>query len=172
MEIPPTVSAPLLRLPVELQLKIFSHAEPNDKICLALSCRRLLQTSTMLSLGTFSAPKHRSLPDDRCPDRQHYETINVLLQRLRPLDAGGRKKRTWCLCAHCLRYRPRRASSYWKLSFKGDEDPDMWLRAEGSWLQAMASWSSRYTGQCPECWFERRKAETRYNIAPWRLESK
>jgi hypothetical protein len=145
MKTPPSRPGPLLQLPVELLLEIFSHAGPEDQLCLALSCRWLLHISTARPLLISSAAGHRSLPF--CPRGQS------LLRRIKPLDARGRQKRTLALCCDCLRYRPRRLS-YWKGTTMADESGPCW-----SWV--LQSWKSTYSAQCPECWsYERRRPIT------------
>lgn len=143
MEIAPTSSAPLLRLPAEVLLKIFSYtAGSTDQLCFALACRLLLQTSTLLaSLQIPSAPKHRT--------RGYCIRTSDLLVRLKPRDARGRAKTAWALCCICLRYRPTRLP-YWKGKPRADA-------SEERWSDVVRSWKSRDSAECPECWSEERK---------------
>ncbi|RKK27305.1 hypothetical protein BFJ66_g16720 [Fusarium oxysporum f. sp. cepae] len=104
----PRIFSPLVRLPSELLLNLFSHVtDPIDQLCLALTCRRLLQISSSLAVKIPSVSKHKYLPPPLC------HGMLSLLRRLAPLDARGRPKRTSALCCDCLRYLPTK-KSYWK----------------------------------------------------------
>ncbi|SCN82888.1 unnamed protein product [Fusarium fujikuroi] len=105
----PTISSRLVRLPTELLLILFSHVtDPIDQLCLALTCRRLLQISSFLVVKIPSVSKHRYLPPPFC------DRMFMLMRRLAPSGAlGRRQKRTLALCCDCLRYQPTK-KSYWK----------------------------------------------------------
>jgi hypothetical protein len=99
----------LLSIPVGYRGIVFSrptelliHADSLDPLCLALSCKRLLQISASVSVKIPSL----TISLSSCPKTK-------LLRRLMPLDARGRPKRSWAVCGDCLRYRPTR-KSYWK----------------------------------------------------------
>ncbi|KAI8711236.1 hypothetical protein NCS52_01499500 [Fusarium sp. LHS14.1] len=71
----PSVSSPLVRLPSELLLCLFSHTvDPLDRVCLALACRRLLQVSSFLvnspivekSYWTKDGKQYILIEPDRC----------------------------------------------------------------------------------------------------------
>lgn len=151
---PPVLSAPLLLFPAELLLMVFDHAAPEDQLCLALTCRHLIQFSRALSLRIPSTTKHRSLPF--CP------RLDKLLRRLKPLNERGLPKRTLALCCSCLRYRPTRRS-YWKAKQIVDASPKVWE-------SVLRGWNSKYSAQCPECWCEeeqvRRTTAVAYRNGP------
>ncbi|KAK7212846.1 hypothetical protein V2G26_020024 [Clonostachys chloroleuca] len=50
MAAPSLISCTLLRLPVEILARIFAYAEQIDGVCLALTCKRLLQVSAMFTI--------------------------------------------------------------------------------------------------------------------------
>ncbi|OCK78444.1 hypothetical protein K432DRAFT_301951 [Lepidopterella palustris CBS 459.81] len=133
---PTILSSPFLVIPTELLIQIFRHADPLDQLCLALSCKVLLQTSALVSLKTLSLAGHRGL----CSCRK----IEEFLKRVEPLDAHGKPKRSWGYCVDCIRYRPTR-KSYWKGKHTG------WLRTK-HWEMAVTCWNVGYSLQCPECW--------------------
>ncbi|KAI9833986.1 MAG: hypothetical protein M1826_005891 [Phylliscum demangeonii] len=76
----------------------------------------------------------------------HQEEMEKLLRLVRPLTAKGRRRRAWDPCVDCLRYRPTR-KSYWITKDHGKLSEALWE----TWLQR---WTSGYSMQCPECWFQ------------------
>lgn len=144
------ISSPLIHLPPEVLLHLFSQAvNPVDQLCLALTCRRLLQVSSLLVIRIPSVAKHRYLnPPSGCE-------LFPMLRRLAPLGPNGRPNRTVALCCDCLWYRPTR-KSYWK------KDGDKYAlvepheHAREGWDGRVSSWKSRYSFQCPACWLRER----------------
>ena len=116
------------------------HVDSLDQICLALTCKRLLQISASVSVKTPSPTRSLS----PCPKMK-------LLRRLMPLDARGRPKRTWAVCGDCLRYRPTR-KSYWKAK------QSVRVKTK-AWEGVVKSWNVKYSLQCPECWFDERRSQ-------------
>ncbi|KFY77963.1 hypothetical protein V499_02776 [Pseudogymnoascus sp. VKM F-103] len=118
--------APLLQLPTEILITIFDEVNLIDQLCLALSCKRLLQVSTMVSLDV-SDPDALSL---------YY--------RLGPTS------KDWRFCFGCTQYRPTR-ESYWKAKAnlgnwaeaKDKQDDMMAIIQDWEHLQTMF--------YCPEC---------------------
>ncbi|KAH9903864.1 hypothetical protein F4778DRAFT_102490 [Xylariomycetidae sp. FL2044] len=136
-------------LPTELLLQIFSYAGLAGRFSLALTCKRLLQVSSMTTLAIPSAAKHRAA--------YHSAPCTGMLDMMRlcaPLDARGHRKKTLALCCDCFRYRPKR-KSYWKRARKHYPTP-----SDSSYLQFymnfVQSWSSGSAYQCPTCWCEER----------------
>lgn len=146
----PTVSSRLVRLPSELLLILFSHIDdPIEQLCLALTCRRLLQISSFRVVKIPSISKHRYLPPPFC-----YRMFS-LLRRLAPLDARGRPKRTLALCCDCLWYRPTR-KSYWKKDGERYTTAKPGIGAWEIWDSRVSAWTSSYSFQCPACWLRER----------------
>ncbi|KAF2476663.1 uncharacterized protein BDR25DRAFT_310011 [Lindgomyces ingoldianus] len=61
---------------------------------LSLTCHQLLQTSLAplkVPFQDFSAS---------------FPNLKAVLKRIKPINAAGRPKETWCLCVDWLRYRP------------------------------------------------------------------
>ncbi|KAH6971927.1 hypothetical protein EDB80DRAFT_733964 [Ilyonectria destructans] len=144
-----TQSSGLLALPNELLLQIFLHAGSVEQLFLALTCKRLLNISSMTVTMIPCASKHRAY-------RLNCSAMLALLHVVRPLDGRGRFKKSWAPCCVCYRHRPKR-KSYWKgvktrypsESASGilaghDSIVDSWRKNQ----------SSSY--QCPECWCEER----------------
>ncbi|KAF1956820.1 hypothetical protein CC80DRAFT_593512 [Byssothecium circinans] len=119
-----------LRLPSELLLMIFDHANRLDKICLALSCRHLLQVSALASLKVPPKCKHQGCYKEK------------LLKRVRPRDKRGNPKKSWGLCVDCMQYRPTK-KSYWTTKLVDFGSSEVW--------------NGKYSMQCPQCWREERQ---------------
>ncbi|KAF1994103.1 hypothetical protein P154DRAFT_502388 [Amniculicola lignicola CBS 123094] len=132
---PSLPSSPFLRLPTELLLMVLYQADPLDKICLAFSCRHLLQIS---ALASAKVPC-------RCKPQCFSQEIEKLLKRVKPVDARGKSKRTWGFCIDCMRYRPTR-KSYWN----GKVTCGNWA----AWDRAVRCWNTKFSLQCPQCWGE------------------
>lgn len=146
----PSVSSPLVRLPSELLLHLFSHTiDPLDQLCLALTCRRLLQVSSCLSMKIPSVAKHRYLSWRSCG------RILPLLRRLAPVDTRGRPSRTLALCCDCLWYRPTR-KSYWIKDGNRYVLMEPGRFAQEFWDDKVSIWTSRFSFQCPACWLKER----------------
>jgi len=120
---------------------IFHHGDEVDQLCLALACKKLLQTSTVISLKTLRPIEHKAA----CPCR----SMERLLTRIKPLNGRGCEKKSWAVCYDCMRYRPT-MKSYWK-GKRGD-----WVSKE-SWEDFVKSWEKRSLVQCPQCWSEKRR---------------
>lgn len=148
----PSVSSPLVRLPSELLLQIFSHTtDPLDQLCLALTCRRLLQVSSFLIVKIPSVSKHRYL------NSQSGCGMLPLLRRLVPVDARGRPRRTLALCCDCLWYRPTR-KSYWTNDGNQYVLMEPGRHAQEVWDGWVSIWTSKFSFQCPACWLKERRA--------------
>ncbi|KAL9103211.1 MAG: hypothetical protein Q9163_001738 [Psora crenata] len=110
-------SSPLLSLPTEILIEVFSHARMLDQLALALACKRLLQVSSCIRLKISSLTGQ--------PVSRHSGTMEKLLRFVRPVDARGRPKRGWSVCVDCLQYRPMR-KSYWKKKRPSKWSPEAW----------------------------------------------
>ncbi|CDM27959.1 F-box domain, cyclin-like [Penicillium roqueforti FM164] len=138
----PQITCNLLSLPPELIVDILNKCEHLDRMCLALTCKRLLHVSSLVRIRIPSVPKHRFLPPSTCVD------IFTLLRRIAPRDNSGRPEANIGLCCDCLRYRTRRIQ-YWD----GYEDKYLEMGVEPEmWDNAVSHWHSKYYFQCPECW--------------------
>ncbi len=157
----PTLSSAITRLPTELLLFVFSElskTDPLNNLCLALTCKRLLQVSAALPapLHIPSVSLHRPLPSTLYAPATPCIGMQMLLRRLRPVKpTTGRDKQTVTLCHDCLRYRPTR-KAFWKA------DGKRWLALgeEGVvWEWGTRSWASKSLLQCPGCYCDERTAE-------------
>ncbi|KAI1398885.1 hypothetical protein F4819DRAFT_467001 [Hypoxylon fuscum] len=150
LNVPCSLSARITELPTELLVGIFKHLKAEDRLCLALSCKRILQSSSMVSIRIPLVAKHRLHPSPICP------AMLSLLRRLAPQDAlSHSRKKKLSLCCDCLRYRPKR-KSYWKKEGKRypTENPHA-----GVWEDIVMSWNSEYSFQCPSCCCDGRIAQ-------------
>ncbi|KAK7223495.1 hypothetical protein V2G26_011498 [Clonostachys chloroleuca] len=86
-------SSTLLLFPVEILLGVFPHLDRTDAVCLALSCRRLLQVSSLAHLKVPSASHHRANKIPGCGEA---------MKLLNRVEAPGTD---WRLCMDCLRWR-------------------------------------------------------------------
>ena len=136
LEAPSLTSTPLLHLPIEILCLIFKYADLITQFTLALSCRNLLQISTLVPF--------KCSPFINRPVSDQNVVMEELLRRLKPLTATGRPNKTWMLCVDCLQYRPAKKS--------------YWLQKEESWGECgISSWVHRWSLQCPECEFSERQ---------------
>ncbi|KAG9233936.1 hypothetical protein BJ875DRAFT_29250 [Amylocarpus encephaloides] len=132
-------SSKLLLLPSEILVMIFRflRADPLNQICLAFTCKQLLETSQLLNLKrpTLFYPK---------------------ICRCQLRDKRGRVKVTWIVCYDCLRFRPRK-QSYWKKkqSYWSQEKKELY-----GWENLLRSWASGSLLQCPDCWLGERCGKT------------
>ena len=138
------IAKPQLRLPLELIVDIFNKCEALDRVCLALTCKHLLQVSSLVRIRIPSVAKHRFLPPSTCDD------VFSLLSRIAPRDDSGRLERNIGLCCDCLRYRTRQ-TQYWN-NYK-DKYLGMGLSPE-MWKNVVRRWHDNYNFQCPQCWGE------------------
>ncbi|KAI1082576.1 hypothetical protein F5B20DRAFT_507714 [Whalleya microplaca] len=105
--------AGLLGLPDNILRYLFEHLGLVDRICLAMTSRRLLRIAVNMGAPTFTVSHHAALT---------YPTARIhhlpggfrrwLHERLRLTDARGRPDPAWKLCDWCFRYRPTRRG-YW-----------------------------------------------------------
>jgi hypothetical protein len=116
---------------------IFAHADLLDQIMLALSCKYLLQTSTLVVLKTRRLAGHRV--------SHHRSVMEQLLKRVRLFTATGRRRRTHRICVDCLQYRPTRIS-YWEKRYEMT-DVEM-----GTWV--IYNWAHGVSLQCPKCRYD------------------
>lgn len=144
----PQITGNLLCLPTEILVQIFRSIDSLDRLCLALTCRHLLQVSSLVKTRVPSVHKHRFLPPSTCDEIFH------LFRRLAPRDNRGRLDRKIGLCCDCLRYRTRRRG-FWrthrKKYLKMGVTPEIWKSVVKSWYVA-------FIFQCPECWCKERYA--------------
>ncbi|KAK2798914.1 hypothetical protein FQN51_007276 [Onygenales sp. PD_10] len=154
--LPPSPSTSrFLVLPTEIHLLIFNNhlTHPVDKICLALTCKRLLNTASSCRLSRVA--HHYGY---------HFSTrheINDLLRRVSPLDSRGRPMRAWGVCYACQYHRPTRRV-YWERVLR------QWEKQRGGgggrleslgvtvakWWEVVGEWQGRGSRQCPGCWLQ------------------
>ncbi|KFA76698.1 hypothetical protein S40288_10927 [Stachybotrys chartarum IBT 40288] len=141
----------LLVLPLEIMMLIFSHANLEDQVAIALSCKSLLRIAFTCHLQLPNPEAHRATWR-RNPEQStcNCGILPTILQRFRPRDARGRTSRSWTLCVDCLQYRPTR-KAYWsrKLATLNIRD---WGKPEGQMWQAAVKWFAMGVKlQCPPC---------------------
>ncbi|KAI1378050.1 hypothetical protein F4677DRAFT_414300 [Hypoxylon crocopeplum] len=137
-------TSPLLKLPNEILLRIFAYASWDEKLFFALTCKTLLDVTTMTTVVIPSALSHRVHHLSGCPG------MLSLLHLLGPRGPHGHPKETQGLCCDCYRYRPRRIS-YWKCILKHLLTEGACLTPEG-YESAVTHWNTGYSYQCPECY--------------------
>jgi len=135
LKTPYLTSSLILHLPIEILCLIFQHADLLGQFALALSCKPLLQASTLITFKSSVFVNH-------LVSSQSF-IMEQLLRLLKPLTATGRPKQTWKLCVDCLQYRPRRKSYWEKKDYISEDVTADW--AIGNWIGGGSSM------QCPEC---------------------
>ncbi len=138
-------SSAALVLPNELLLEIFSYGTGLDRLFLALTCKRLIVVSSMVTIMIPSTLLHRLCPDS-------CRAMLGLLHIIQPLDYRGQPKKSWAACCDCYRYRPKN-KRYWKGKEKRYPAASP-LTIEVGYGNAVAEWCCRGSSsyQCPECW--------------------
>ncbi|CAG8096351.1 unnamed protein product [Penicillium nalgiovense] len=142
----PQITGDLSHLPIEVLVEIFNCSNSLDRMCLSLTCKWMLQVSSLVRIRIPSVAKHRFRPPSTCAD------IFLLFRRIAPRDDSGRIEKSIGLCCDCLRHRTRRRQ-FWE-SYKKD-----WLKmgvTSEHWENAVRSWHVNYSFQCPECWSRER----------------
>ncbi|OAQ67834.1 F-box domain-containing protein [Pochonia chlamydosporia 170] len=153
-------TSPLLNLPPEILIQIFSQSPTSDAVILALTCKTLLSIATLCNLRVPTPQIHRqpwalfSTPGETS---DYYGTsscscrhLNSILSRFRPRDAQSRPSRAWNLCVDCACYRPTR-QAYWsrKLGLLSSQG---WGMDRGDVWQASVKWfAAGVKVQCPTC---------------------
>lgn len=125
-------------------MAVFDAADDIDQLALALSCKHLLQASTLVSLKT-SASAGR--------DVNPYRLRAMLIQLLSPTTNA------WKICTVCTFYRLT-GKGYWKA--KVDLPEWDFLKAKEARLMAVtiSDWKhDRKTTYCPKCLWERLELE-------------
>ncbi|KFZ16221.1 hypothetical protein V501_02336 [Pseudogymnoascus sp. VKM F-4519 (FW-2642)] len=89
---------PLLQLPIEILIAIFEEVDDVDQLALAVSCKQLLQVSTLVSLKSSMWAGRLVSP---------YRMMDILVRLLSPTTNA------WKICTVCTLYRPTR-EKYWK----------------------------------------------------------
>jgi hypothetical protein len=137
--VPWTNSSPLLCLPTEILISIFVYADIIDRFALALTCKKLLQISSLVTLKTSvfigQAESNRS-----CITR--ISTMEQLLRRVKPLTTTGLPTKTRSICIDCLQYRLTK-KSYWE---KKAVTCNISV-----WRSIISGWNNGHSLQCPEC---------------------
>lgn len=147
-------SSLLFKLPAEILVQIAQHAQPIDRLMLALSCKRMLAASKLFHLQVPDRDHHVSRWSSEPPkpkgDSCSCSLTGDLLLRFRPIDSRGRVRRAWGWCLDCNRYRPKR-KRYWsdvlrKMSTQDWRDVDYSL-----WDKGVDWYNLGYKRQCPSC---------------------
>ncbi|KAK7908798.1 hypothetical protein PG985_016101 [Apiospora marii] len=102
-DLPPLLS----KLPNELWLCILRSLHPVDQVCLALTCKRLLSVSQMITIMLPFGPGH-----PRSGSLFPCDALVRLLHRVQPPGPSGVPDGKLFLCWHCFRIRPMQ-KSYW-----------------------------------------------------------
>ena len=121
-------AAPFIQLPTEMLVAIFNEVDDIDQLALALSCTRLLEASTFVSLKSSVWTGHFIKPGRR----------RAVLGRL--VSPTTKTWNTWKLCSGvCTAYRPTQ-KRYWKAKANLDRwalvkanEPEMMLGAIKDW---------------------------------------
>jgi hypothetical protein len=146
----------LSHIPREVLIEILKHLEDEDRLCLALTCRRFLSflhqlsTEIPLSVRIPSVVAHRNLTNIDRDQIARCSNMRKLMLRLAPLDSAGRRSPKFGLCYDCWRFRPR-DRNYWQ-NRGGGILPQHWYHFVDRWNQfSRESCSSRNLLLCPEC---------------------
>ncbi|KFZ00684.1 hypothetical protein V500_00970 [Pseudogymnoascus sp. VKM F-4518 (FW-2643)] len=121
-------AAPFPQLPTEILVAIFNEVDDIDQLALALSCKRLLEASTLVSLKSSVWTGYFMKPDLR----------RAVLSRL--VSPTTKTWNTWKVCSGvCTAYRPTQ-KRYWKAKADLDRwavikanEPEMMLGAIKDW---------------------------------------
>ncbi|KAH6973828.1 hypothetical protein BKA56DRAFT_107553 [Ilyonectria sp. MPI-CAGE-AT-0026] len=158
----PRISSSLVRLPPEVLHNVFSHVtDPIDQVCLALTCKHLLQASSSLVMKIPSVAKLGDLRMLLC-----HRMDTLLRSTAAPLDVLGQPRDMSVPCQKCLRSRPARRS-HWKE--EGERFALMEPRTDAReiWNLIVLAWAIRYSPLCPACLLEvRRELEEKGDSQP------
>ncbi|KAK3322912.1 hypothetical protein B0H66DRAFT_217006 [Apodospora peruviana] len=154
---PVKLSSPIVTLPTELLLEIFAHADPVTTVCLALTCKRLLQVSSLTSIKipSISHHRHRSRAAEATVTQIRYMPLMnccaemvSLLKPLERLHARERKIMRTALCHDCVRYVSTRPDSWhYPMEMLGPSG------RQKEFHRVITTWSAGVTVQCPKCCF-------------------
>lgn len=141
-------------------MNICSQAELMDGVCLALSCKRMLDISQLCAVKTPRPVSHRAPwsadpswlyvdldslePECRCGQ------MEVFLRRIVPRNPRGRVDRTMQLCVDCMKYLPRRRT-YWEARARVLRNSDWDREVEEDWALASKYFGAAIKMQCPQC---------------------
>ncbi|KAI8958498.1 hypothetical protein F5Y11DRAFT_38265 [Daldinia sp. FL1419] len=163
---PSSQSSVLILLPPELILMVFGELDPFSKVCLALTCKNLLQVGHMAKITIPSGPKHRHAYDYHCL------AVHRLLHLALPIRRDGTlNSKNMAVCSYCYRYRPTE-KSHWERLHK-QFSAHCSSHTIGSYI---ASWESHSSPRCPECSLEVRRLELTNGSRPagassWHINS-
>lgn len=136
---------------------VFLHAEPEDQIMLAFSCKTLLGVAALCNLQVPDPGRHRapwaSNQDQDSAFSCWWCRCNILeglLRRFHRRDAKGRVRRVANLCVDCLRYRPTR-KRYWTAMLAETDIQDWDKTQEKRWQTSVAWFGAGVKAQCPDC---------------------
>lgn len=118
-----------------------------DQVFLALTCKRMLAISSLITIKIPSAAKHRLYG-------QNCSAMLAILQLLKPRGPRGRPLRSVALCCVCYRFMPKR-KNYWdrlKEKHKGEYSGGVFRGYDHMVDKWCHKWSSSY--ECPGCWCE------------------
>ncbi|UPL01890.1 hypothetical protein LCI18_012824 [Fusarium solani-melongenae] len=144
----------LFKLPPEILVQISQHAQPIDRVMLALSCKRMLAASELFHLRVPDRDHHVSRWSSEPPkpkeNRCSCSLTKDLLQRFRPVDSRGRVSRAWSWCVDCNRYLPKR-KGYWNGVLRKMNTQDWTDTTYSTWDSDVYWYNSGYKRQCPSC---------------------
>lgn len=147
---PRTTGSSLFRLPPEILVNILECSPYLERLCLALTCKHMLQVSSLVKIRVPSVAHHRHLPPSTC----YY--IFDLFRRLAPRDKKHVRlpDRSIGLCCDCLRFRTRR-KGFWTPRGKRYVKK-LGVMTADDWRHTVKAWTSAYIFQCPECYCDER----------------
>ncbi|PKX98758.1 F-box protein [Aspergillus novofumigatus IBT 16806] len=133
-------SSPLVNLPTEILVQIFSYTNLRDTIALSTSCKYLL---SILSFTAF--------PGDfllrKLPDLTPIKLILFLLRLAWPREMNGRAKKGLRYCNACLRIYPEKRQ-YWEEKLSMNISRDFWNSLKSQWEMNL---------DCPKCYLSHKR---------------
>ncbi|OAQ64716.1 hypothetical protein VFPPC_13932 [Pochonia chlamydosporia 170] len=95
------ISCPVLLLPPELTLRIIEEMDDDvDRLCVGLSCRRLLHVVNQFKIQVPSMKYSRKIANIPMGDKLAFS----MMKRVYPLDFKGEPRADAALCAACFKW--------------------------------------------------------------------
>lgn len=136
----------LLKMPAKVLIAIFEKLDSGeDKVCLALSCRKVLRVAAKLDPIPILSRGNSVVPFAR---QQRLLAFLVRLRRTRDGHPPDNKIKL-CQGRNCLRYRPCNGKGYW--ADKKPEWAKLWAKWNRAWEYGLDNWLLYGATLCPEC---------------------